>query len=156
MFRMTIDWNAFTLHAAVVALIGGGMIGMAAVWLAWTNGRIAGISGILGHLIELLVQQKREHFGWRVAFLIGLIGAPVLWTMVTSLPPSVQQSGTLGLVIGGFLVGLGTRYANGCTSGHGICGLSRFSLRSLMAVCSFMGSAIVTVYVLRHVLGVGL
>lgn len=150
---MTIDWDAFTLNAAIAALIGGGMIGLAAVWLAWTNGRIAGISGILGHLIELLVQQKREHFGWRVAFLIGLIGAPAVWSMLMALPQSVQQIGTMGLVIGGLLVGLGTRYANGCTSGHGICGLSRFSLRSLMAVCSFMGSAIVTVFIMRHVLG---
>lgn len=150
---MTIDWDAFTLNAAMAALIGGGMIGLAAVWLAWTNGRIAGISGILGHLIELLVQQKREHFGWRVAFLIGLIGAPAVWSMLMALPQSIQQIGTMGLVIGGLLVGLGTRYANGCTSGHGICGLSRFSLRSLMAVCSFMGSAIVTVFIMRHVLG---
>lgn len=150
---MTIDWDAFTLNAAIAALIGGGMIGLAAVWLAWTNGRIAGISGILGHLIELLVQQKREHFGWRVAFLIGLIGAPAVWSTLMALPQSVQQIGTMGLVIGGLLIGLGTRYANGCTSGHGICGLSRFSLRSLMAVCSFMGSAIVTVFIMRHVLG---
>ena len=150
---MTIDWDTFTLNAAMAALIGGGMIGLAAVWLAWTNGRIAGISGILGHLIELLVQQKREHFGWRVAFLIGLIGAPAVWSMLMALPQSIQQIGTMGLVIGGLLVGLGTRYANGCTSGHGICGLSRFSLRSLMAVCSFMGSAIVTVFIMRHVLG---
>lgn len=150
---MTIDWDAFTLNAALAALMGGGMIGLAAVWLAWTNGRIAGISGILGHLIELLVQQKREHFGWRIAFLIGLVGAPVLWSMMAELPASLQQTGATGLVVGGVLVGLGTRYANGCTSGHGICGLSRFSLRSLIAVCSFMGSAIVTVFVMRHVLG---
>lgn len=153
---MTIDWQAFTLYAATAALVGGFMIGLAAVWLAWTNGRIAGISGILGHLVELLVQQKREPFGWRIAFLMGLIGAPVLWSLVAALPASVQQTGSLGLVIGGLLVGMGTRYANGCTSGHGICGLSRFSLRSFVAVCSFMGSAVVTVYVLRHLLGVGL
>lgn len=68
---MTIDWQAFTWVAAISALLGGFMIGLAAVWLAWTNGRIAGISGILGHLVELLVQQKREHFGWRVAFWSG-------------------------------------------------------------------------------------
>ena len=153
---MTIDWQAFTLYAATAALVGGFMIGLAAVWLAWTNGRIAGISGILGHLVELLVQQKREPFGWRIAFLMGLIGAPVLWSLVAALPASVQQTGSLGLVIGGLLVGMGTRYANGCTSGHGICGLSRFSLRSFVAVCSFMGSAVVTVYVLRHLLGVTL
>jgi uncharacterized membrane protein YedE/YeeE len=150
---MTIDWDAFTLSAAISALMGGGMIGLAAVWLAWTNGRIAGISGILGHLIELLVQQKREHFGWRVAFLLGLVGAPSLWLVFGALPSSVQQTGTVGLILGGLLVGLGTRYANGCTSGHGICGLSRFSGRSLMAVCSFMGAAMVTVFVMRHVVG---
>lgn len=153
---MTIDWQAFTLYAAMAALVGGFMIGLAAVWLAWANGRIAGISGILGHLVELLVQQKREAFGWRIAFLLGLIGAPVLWTLFAALPASVQQTGSLGLVIGGLLVGVGTRYANGCTSGHGICGLSRFSLRSFVAVCSFMGSAVITVYVLRHSLGVTL
>lgn len=150
---MSIDWDAFTLSAAIAALIGGGMIGLAAVWLAWTNGRIAGISGILGHLIELLVQQKREYFGWRIAFLGGLMSAPVLWLLFGALPPSVQQTGSVGLIIGGLLVGLGTRYANGCTSGHGICGLSRFSLRSLTAVCSFMGAAMVTVFVMRHVVG---
>lgn len=150
---MSIDWQAFTLYAAIAALLGGFMIGLAAVWLALANGRIAGISGILGHLIELLVQQKREPFGWRIAFLLGLIGAPLLWMLFATLPPSVQQTGLPGLVVGGMLVGLGTRYANGCTSGHGICGLSRFSLRSLVAVCSFMGSAVITVYVLRHLLG---
>ena len=151
---MSIDWQAFTLYAAIAALVGGFMIGLAAVWLAWANGRIAGISGIMGHLIEMLVQLKREPFGWRVAFLLGLIGAPMLWTLFATWPSTVQQTGTLGLVIGGLLVGVGTRYANGCTSGHGICGLSRFSLRSLVAVCSFMGSAIITVYVLRHLFGV--
>lgn len=151
---MSIDWQAFTFYAAASALIGGFMIGLAAVWLAWANGRIAGISGILGHVVELIVQQKREPFGWRIAFLIGLVGAPVIWTMFAALPATEQQTGFMGLVVGGVLVGLGTRYANGCTSGHGICGLSRFSLRSLIAVCSFMGSAVVTVYVLRHLLGV--
>lgn len=150
---MTIDWQAFTAQAAIAALLGGFMIGLAAVWLAWTNGRIAGISGIIGHLIELVVQQKREAFGWRIAFLLGLIGAPTLWVLLDTLPAMVQQTGTLGLVIGGVLVGIGTRYANGCTSGHGICGLSRFSLRSLVAVCSFMGSAIVTVFIIRQLGG---
>ena len=150
---MTIEWQAFTAQAAIAAVLGGFMIGLAAVWLAWTNGRIAGISGIIGHLIELVVQQKREAFGWRIAFLLGLIGAPTLWVLLDTLPAMVQQTGTLGLVIGGVLVGIGTRYANGCTSGHGICGLSRFSLRSLVAVCSFMGSAIVTVFIIRQLGG---
>lgn len=150
---MSIDWQAFTLYAGLSALIGGAIIGLSAVWLAWANGRIAGISGILGHLIELVVQQKREPYGWRVAFLLGLIGAPVVWRIFADMPVTIQQTDLTGLLVGGLLVGIGTRYANGCTSGHGICGLSRFSLRSLVAVCSFMGSAILTVYVLRHVLG---
>lgn len=150
---MTIDWQAFTLTAALAALLGGALIGGAAVWLAWTNSRIAGISGIIGHLVDLIVQRKHEAFGWRLAFLAGLIGAPVVWRLVAELPPIQEQAGLAGLVAGGLLVGLGTRYANGCTSGHGICGLSRFSLRSLVAVLSFMGAAMVTVYFVRHVLG---
>lgn len=150
---MTIDWQAFTWAAAIAALIGGSMIGGAAVWLAWSNGRIAGISGIVGHLVDLLVQRKHEAFGWRLAFLGGLIAAPLLWRQFAELPPIQEQAGVVGLVVGGILVGIGTRYANGCTSGHGICGLSRFSSRSLVAVMSFMGSAVLTVYVLRHMLG---
>lgn len=150
---MTIDWQTFTWGSAIAALAGGVMIGGAAVWLAWTNGRIAGISGILGHLVDLLLKRQYEAFGWRVAFLLGLIGAPVVWGAVSALPPVQEQTGMVGLVIGGILVGLGTRYANGCTSGHGICGLSRFSLRSLVAVLCFMGAAMVTVYILRHVVG---
>lgn len=150
---MTIDWQAFTWAAALSALIGGVMIGGAAVWLAWSNGRIAGISGIVGHLFDLLVQHKHEAFGWRLAFLAGLIAAPLLWRQFAELPPIQEQAGVIGLVVGGILVGIGTRYANGCTSGHGICGLSRFSSRSLVAVMSFMGSAMLTVYVLRHMFG---
>lgn len=150
---MTIDWQAFTWAAAIAALVGGGMIGAAAVWLAWSNGRIAGISGIIGHMVDLLVQRKDEAFGWRLAFLAGLIGAPLLWRLFAELPPVQEQASLIVLLVGGLLVGVGTRYANGCTSGHGICGLSRFSLRSLVAVMSFMCSAIVTVYILHHVLG---
>lgn len=152
---MTIDWQAFTMTAALAALTGGLLIGLAAIWLAWTNSRIAGISGILGHLVDLVVQRKHEAFGWRIAFLLGLIGAPMVWRLVAELPPVVEQTGFLGLLVGGLLVGLGTRYANGCTSGHGICGLSRFSLRSLVAVAAFMGSAMVTVFIVRHVVGGG-
>lgn len=149
---MTIDWHTFTSTAAIYALLGGLMIGIAAVGLAWTNSRIAGISGIIGHLVDLLVQRKHEAFGWRIAFLAGLVGAPVLWQLVAELPPIQEQTGWFGLVVGGVFVGMGTRYANGCTSGHGICGLSRFSVRSLVAVGCFMGSAIITVYVIRHVI----
>lgn len=152
---MTIDWQLFSFNTAIAAVVGGCMLGISAVWLAWANGRIAGISGIVGHLVDLLVQRKHEMFGWRVAFLVGLVAAPVLWQMFAVMPPVHEQTNTLGLVIGGMLIGLGTRYGNGCTTGHGICGLSRFSLRSLLAVCSFMGSGIVTVYVIRHVIGGG-
>ena len=150
---MIIDWNAFNGAVAIAALLGGGMIGAAAVWLAWTNGRIAGISGIIGHMVDLVVQRKHEAFGWRLAFLFGLIVSPLVWRVFAQLPQVHEQTGLIGLLVGGVLVGLGTRYANGCTSGHGICGLSRFSLRSLVAVLCFMGSAMVTVYVMRHLLG---
>ena len=150
---MTIDWNAFNVSVAMAALLGGGMIGAAAVWLAWTNGRIAGISGIIGHMVDVLVQHKREAFGWRVAFLVGLLISPWVWRLFGNLPEVHEQTGVVGLLVGGVLVGLGTRYANGCTSGHGICGLSRLSLRSLVAVLCFMGSAIATVFVMRHLIG---
>lgn len=152
---MSIDWQSFTLTAAIAALLGGAMIGAAAVWLAWTQSRIAGISGIIGHLIDLLVQRKREHFGWRLAFLLGLIVSPIVWRLWFDLPPVTEQTGVAGLLLGGILVGIGTRYANGCTSGHGICGLSRFSLRSLVAVGTFMSTAMLTVYVVRHLAGAG-
>jgi uncharacterized membrane protein YedE/YeeE len=150
---VSIDWQSFTLSAAIAALVGGALIGGAAIWLAWTQSRIAGISGIIGHLVDLLVQRKREAFGWRVAFLLGLILAPVVWQQWAVLPPVSEQTGVAGLVVGGILVGIGTRYANGCTSGHGICGLSRFSARSLVAVGTFMAAAMITVYVLRHLVG---
>lgn len=150
---MTIDWQAFSWATAIAALLGGLMLGVAALWLAWTNGRIAGISGIVGHLVDLLVQRKHEAFGWRVAFLVGLVGAPLVWRIFADMPSIQEQTGMIGLVIGGMLIGLGTRYGNGCTTGHGICGLSRLSLRSLLAVMSFMGSAMVTVYLVRHVFG---
>lgn len=150
---MSIDWLSFTPNAALAAVVGGTMIGAAAVWLAWTQSRIAGISGIIGHLVDLLVQRKREAFGWRLAFLLGLVLSPLLWSQWAELPPVTEQTGVAGLVVGGILVGLGTRYANGCTSGHGICGLSRFSLRSLVAVGTFMVTAMVTVFVMRHLVG---
>lgn len=151
---LAIDWQTFTVSSAFAALVGGLMIGLAAVWLAWTNGRIAGISGILGYLIEMLVRHKRDVFGWRVVFILGLIGGPVLWKQFANLPSVTQQTSSVGLIVGGLLVGVGTRYANGCTSGHGICGLSRFSTRSLVAVLTFMGSAMLTVYLIRHILDV--
>lgn len=142
---MNIDWNAFTPWSA---LAGGALIGLAAAMLVLFNGRIAGISGVLGELATL----PRDRT-WRLAFLAGLIGAPMLYGLVATLPQARIEAGTGLLVIGGLLVGLGARYGAGCTSGHGVCGLARLSPRSAVATGVFMASAFATVFVLRHVLG---
>lgn len=141
-----IAWNSFT---PVSAAIGGILIGLAAASFVLLNGRIAGISGILG---GLLVPVKGDR-GWRVAFLAGLIGAPLLWLLAGDMPAITIDAGYPALIAAGLLVGIGTRYASGCTSGHGVCGLSRLSPRSLVATLSFMGAGFVTVYVIRHVIG---
>lgn len=142
---MTIDWNAFTPWSA---LIGGMFIGLAAAMFALLNGRIAGISGVLGGLFK----PTRGDVAWRVAFIGGLVGAPVLYAMF-SVVPAVQIDAEYGaLLAAGLLVGVGTRYGSGCTSGHGVCGLSRLSPRSLVATATFMGAGFVTVFVLRHLL----
>ena len=130
------------------ALIGGALIGLAATLLYATLGRIAGISGILNSAIE-----ERDSRGWRIAFLFGLIAAAGVWFAIADV--SARSGFPLPWLIGaGLLVGIGTRLGSGCTSGHGICGLARLSKRSLIAVLVFMGTAFVTVYVVRHVLGV--
>lgn len=141
-----IAWSQFTPGTA---LTGGILIGIAAASFLLLNGRIAGISGILG---GLLTPTKRD-IVWRVAFLAGLIGAPVLWMLVGELPPIEINAGYPALIAAGLLVGIGTRYASGCTSGHGVCGLSRLSLRSLAATLSFMAMGFVTVFVIRHLMG---
>lgn len=138
-----------TSFTPVSALLGGVLIGFAAVWLLATLGRIAGISGIANAAID-----SREGRGWRLAFLAGMVIAAGAWFAWSGAAPRVGFSWTW-LVIGGALVGFGTRLGNGCTSGHGICGLARFSKRSLWAVMVFMGTAIATVHVMRHVLGAG-
>lgn len=149
---MIIDWSNFTPWSA---LVGGGLIGLVATLLYFALGRIAGISGILGSLL----QKDSEEVGWRLAFLCGLVLAPGLWrTAIPSGLPTLLDSiaspgGWAVLVIAGLLVGFGTRLANGCTSGHGVCGLARFSRRSLIAVLCFMGSGMATVFVSRHVIG---
>jgi uncharacterized protein len=142
---MNIDWTAFTPWPA---LAGGALIGLAAAMLLLLNGRIAGISGVLGELASL----PRDRT-WRLAFLAGLIGAPLLYGMVATLPAARIEAGTGLLVAGGLLVGLGARYGAGCTSGHGVCGLARLSPRSAVATLLFMSAGFVTVFVLRHVLG---
>ncbi|MBL0419028.1 YeeE/YedE family protein [Ramlibacter sp. AW1] len=143
---MTIDWNAFTPWAS---LIGGAIIGLAAAMFVLLNGRIAGISGILGGLLK----PARGDIGWRVAFLIGMVGSPLLYALFTAVPSVQIDAGYGALVLAGLLVGIGTRYGSGCTSGHGVCGISRLSPRSLVATASFMAAGFVTVFVLRHLIG---
>ena len=132
--------------------IGGALIGLAAALLLALNGRIAGISGIVGGLLP----PRAGDMGWRLLFVAGLaLGALVV--RVFTGEPLAAPAGTSSfmLVLGGLLVGFGSRLGSGCTSGHGICGLARFSPRSMVAVATFMGSAMVTVFVLRHLLGGG-
>lgn len=143
---MTIDWMAFTPWPA---LVGGVLIGLAAGMLVLLTGRIAGISGVLGGLLR----PSTGDVGWRVAFIAGLVGSPLVWRLWGAvLAPHIAASDA-ALVVAGLLVGLGTRYGSGCTSGHGVCGLSRLSPRSLVATACFMGAGFVTVYVVRHLLG---
>jgi len=132
----------------VSALVGGALIGLAATLLYMALGRIAGISGILNTAIE-----QRADRGWRIAFLLGLIGGASPWFAFGIDVPTPRADVPMPWLIGaGLLVGFGTRLGNGCTSGHGICGLARLSKRSLVAVATFMGAGFVTVFVLRHVL----
>jgi uncharacterized membrane protein YedE/YeeE len=140
---MTIAWNAFTPWAA---LAGGALIGLAAALLVLLNGRIAGISGMLGGLLR----PARGDVAWRAAFVLGLVVAPLAWALFTALPRPRIDAGDAALVLAGLLVGIGTCYGAGCTSGHGVCGLSRLSPRSLAATGAFMGAGFATVFVLRH------
>ena len=140
---MTIAWQHFTPWAS---LAGGMLIGLAAALLILFNGRIAGISGIVGGLLR----PRSGDLGWRIAFLAGLIGTPLLYQLWQALPPVQIDAGTPALIVAGLLVGVGVRYGAGCTSGHGVCGLSRLSPRSLAASCAFMAAGFLTVYLLRH------
>lgn len=143
---MTIDWTNFTPWSSFA---GGLLIGLASAMFLLLNGRIAGISRVLGGLLR----PAAGDVGWRVAFLFGLVVAPFAFTQVGTLP-DVQVDASAGLlVVAGLLVGIGTRYGSGCTSGHGVCGLSRRSPRSLVATAAFMLAGFVTVYVMRHLIG---
>lgn len=144
---ITVDWNAFTPWSS---LAGGVLIGIAAAMFALLNGRIAGISGVLGGLLK----PQRGDVAWRIAFVGGLLLAPLAYLLLAPLPAVQVDAGDAALVVAGLLVGIGTRYGSGCTSGHGVCGLSRLSPRSLAATAAFMGAGFVTVYVTRHLLGV--
>ena len=143
---MMIDWTSFTPWTS---LAGGALIGLAAAMFLLFNGRIAGISGILGGLL----QWPKGDIGWRIAFLLGLVAAPAAYGLFAALPAVQVEAGTATLVVAGLLVGIGTRYGAGCTSGHGVCGLSRRSPRSLVATAAFMTAGFVTVFIVRHLIG---
>ncbi|MFQ7898985.1 YeeE/YedE family protein [Stutzerimonas degradans] len=143
---MTIDWVNFTPWSA---LAGGALIGLAAALFIMLNGRIAGISGLLASLLE----RKAEGRGERALFLLGILLAPLLWLMAGEWPRMEFQTNWLGLLIAGVLVGVGTRYGAGCTSGHGVCGISRLSARSIVATLTFMAAGFATVFVIRHLVG---
>lgn len=140
---MTIDWANFTPWAS---LAGGLLIGLATAIFILFNGRVAGISGILGGLLR----PARGDIAWRVAFISGLVLAPVAYGLFVELPPMEINAGSATLVIAGLLVGFGTRYGSGCTSGHGVCGISRLSPRSIVATLAFMLAGFLTVFVMRH------
>ena len=142
---MNIDWNAFTPQAS---LAGGLLIGVAAAMFVLLNGRIAGISGILGGLLK----PAKGDVLWRVAFVLGLVASPLLYALFAAVPTLHIEASWGALTFAGLLVGVGTRYGSGCTSGHGVCGLSRLSPRSFAATVAFMGAGFVTVFVTRHML----
>ena len=142
---MSIDWNAFTPASAV---IGGATIGGAAALFAVLNGRIAGVSGILGGL----ARPQAGDVSWRIAFVAGLVAAPLAWGLLAALLEIRVDASFPALVAAGLLVGIGTRYGGGCTSGHGVCGISRASPRSIAATVAFMAAGFATVYVARHLI----
>ncbi len=147
---MTIDWLHFTPWAS---LAGGLLISVAAALYLFGAGRIAGIAGIVSSpLRAMLAGSSLRPEADRLLFVLGLLLAPWAWQLVAPLPATAVDVGTAGLVAAGLLVGVGVRMGNGCTSGHGVCGLSRLSLRSLVNVLAFMGAGFATVFVWRHLL----
>ena len=142
---MTVAWDHFTPWPA---LAGGALIGLAAALLWLLNGRIAGISGVLGGLLR----PARSDMAWRAAFVLGLVGAPAVYRLFQALPVPRIDADHGALIVAGLLVGVGTRYGAGCTSGHGVCGLSRLSPRSFVATACFMAAGFATVFVIRHLL----
>jgi uncharacterized membrane protein YedE/YeeE len=143
---MNINWNAFTPWSS---LAGGVLIGIAATLFILLNGRVAGISGVLGGLLRPV----RGDISWRAAFVIGLVGAPLVYGLTAELPELQIDASYGALTVAGLLVGVGTRYGSGCTSGHGVCGISRQSPRSLAATATFMAAGFITVFVARHLIG---
>ena len=140
-----------TSFTPLISLTGGALIGLSAVMLMGFFGRIAGISGIVGGLIS---GSALREGGWRLAFLLGLVAAPLPFLAVTGHVPEIMVVPSMPmLVAGGLIVGIGVYYGSGCTSGHGVCGLARVSPRSIAATLTFMATAAATVFVIRHVLG---
>ncbi len=142
---MTIDWTHFTPGSA---LAGGLLIGLAAAWLIVADGRILGAAGVLGGLVP----PHAGDWGWRVALLAGLVAVPLVAQPLLHVAAPVIEADPATLILGGLMVGFGTRLANGCTSGHGVCGLARLSPRSLAATATFMAAGFLTVFVVRHLL----
>ena len=143
---MTLDWSHFTPW---MSLSGGVLLGLASAIFILVNGRILGISGIVGGLLGRGPVDR----GWRIAFLLGMLAAPATFMLMAPagfLPAPRIAAGYGTIVAAGLMVGLGTRFGSGCTSGHGVCGLSRLSPRSLVATLAFMGMGFLTVFVLRH------
>lgn len=140
---MTIVWDAFTPWTA---LAGGLLIGLSVALMIVLLGRVTGISGIVAGL------QQVNGRSWRIAFIAGLLIAPLLWQLMIPLPQVQMPNNTAVVIVAGLLVGFGTRLGSGCTSGHGVCGLSRLSLRSLAATLTFIASGAMTVFLMRYVL----
>ena len=153
MMQFLINLNGKTLEnfTPVSALLGGALIGLSVSLLLLLNGRMAGISGIMNGLLSA---PKKEEI-WRGLFLLGLVVGAVIFQLLTDDSLVLRKGYPILLIImGGFLVGVGTRMGSGCTSGHGICGIANFSIRSIAATITFMLSGMVTVFILKHVLGV--
>jgi uncharacterized membrane protein YedE/YeeE len=141
-----------TEFTPLASAFGGALIGMSAVLLMLLLGRIMGATGVLAGIVS---PAGKEDFAWRFALLLGMICGPAVVMLVTGSMPEIQVPGsTLMLIIGGLIVGVGVTYGGGCTSGHGVCGMSRLSPRSIVATVTFMIATAITVYLLRHVLGV--
>lgn len=140
-----------TEFTPLLSFLGGTLIGLATVALMAVHGRIAGINGIAS---GFLTTQLNQDWAWRAAFLAGMVASPLILLGLTGrLPEITVPSSPLLLVAGGFLTGIGTTYGSGCTSGHGVCGMSRLSARSIVATLTFMATAVLTVFVTRHVFG---
>ena len=142
---MTINWDVFTPW---MSLAGGVLLGLSTAIFIFMNGKISGISGILGGVIS----GKSSELGWRAMFLIGLVASSFVYGAFATVPEAIIEASTYSLVLAGLLVGVGTRYAAGCTSGHGGVWLSRLSPRSLAATLSFMIAGFVVVFLIKHIL----